>query len=282
MSADLVKYFSLLSQRLRIDLQAARLFTSTTDKGNVNENAFKQFLRPLIPSRYAIGIGEAIAPDESDREKLTQSGQKDVVLYDPFTSSVFGWGESDLKLFPVESIYAVIEIKTCFHKPDDVKLASKQVYEVKRIQQRRLPKHPAPFTAVFAFSSSVDKEKIFTTLRHMPLVERPDIVLFIGSEKEGEQPKSCYITHWYYATGGYGPIGFVTTDQAVIEKNAENGKAVHLTLGETENTLLWFYLFLVTRLQMVDTQIDESRCPNLFEYAHAQQVDLGYVTNEPP
>jgi len=282
MSADLVKYFNLLAQHLKIDLQAARLFASSTDKGNVNENAFKQFLRPLLPSRYAIGVGEVIASDVNDRTRLTQSEQMDVVVYDPFASSIFGWGESGLNLFPIESVYAVVEIKTCFHKTDDVKQAAKQVYEVKQIHKKYLPGNLAPFTAVFAFASSVSNKVILHTLGNMLLEERPDIVLFLGSDGPGEQPKSSYIAHWYYVTGGHGPIGFVTANEAVAQRGAENPKVVCLTLGETENTLLWFYLFLLARLQMVDTQIDKARCPNLWRYVFSEQVDLGYVTNLPP
>lgn len=188
MSADLVKYFNLLAQHLKIDLQAARLFASSTDKGNANENAFKQFLRPLLPSRYAIGVGEVIAPEVNNRTQLTQSEQKDLVVYDPFASSVFGWGDSGLSLFPIESVYAVAEIKTCFHGEDDVKQAARQVYEVKQIHGKYLPDNLAPFTIVFAFASSVGNRVIFNSLRDMALEERPDIVLFLGSDRAGEQP----------------------------------------------------------------------------------------------
>jgi hypothetical protein len=31
---------------------------------------------------------------------------------------------------------------------------------------------------------------------------------------------------------------------------------------------------------MVDTQVDKSRCPNLWVYAISSQVDLGYVRDE--
>ncbi len=280
MSVNLVKYFSLLSQRLRIDLQAARLFVSSTDRGGVNEHAWRRFLNPLLPARYAIGVGEIIAPDTGDTQILSQSEQKDVVIYDPFASSIFGWGDSGLSLFPVESVYAVVEVKTCFNNLEDVRKSARQVYEVKRIQKKHAPAAVPPFTVVFAFSSAVSRDSIFETIQDMSVEERPDFVIALGSSKEGEQERSIYVTHWHYVRGGPGEIGFVTADEARTARDGSDPRVIFLTLSETENALLWFYLFLIARLQMVDTQVDKSRCPNLWVYAISSQVDLGYVRDE--
>ena len=168
MKADLAQYFQLLSARLMVDVQASRLFSSPTDIGTVNEQAWRQFLKPLLPARYEVGVGEVIAPDAEDTKFLAQSGQKDVLVYDPFTSAVFGWGDSGLGLFPIEGIYAAVEIKTCFHKADDVRQAASQVYEVKRIQQKHAQPTASPFTAIFAFSAEMTGDAIFTTVQALP------------------------------------------------------------------------------------------------------------------
>jgi Domain of unknown function (DUF6602) len=276
MTVNLVEYFSLLSQRLRLDLQAARLFISTTDKGSVNEHAWRQFLNPLLPARYAIGVGEIIAPDKDDTQILSQSEQKDVVIYDPFTSSIFGWGDSGLSLFPVESVYAVVEVKTCFHTSDDIKKAARQVYEVKRIQKKHTPNAVPLFSVVFAFSSAVTSNSLFETIKAMSVEERPDFVMFLGSSKEGEQLTAAYVTHWHYVTGGHGPIGFVTSEETHAAREGTDSRVIYLTLGETEHALLWFYLFFSARLQMIDPRVDKSRSPDLFAYTRSSEVDLGY------
>ena len=280
MGVNLVEYFSLLAQRLRIDLQAARLFVSSTDRGGVNEQAWRRFLGPLLPARYAIGVGEIIAPDMNETQLLAQSEQKDVVIYNPFTSSIFGWGDSGLSLFPIESVYAVVEVKTCFNNLEDVRKSAKQVYQVKTIQKKHTSATVSPFTVVFAFSSVINKDSIFETIQDMSVEERPDFLIALGSTRKGEQEHSIYVTHWHYVRGGPGEIGFVTADEARDARDGNDQRVIFLTLSKTENALLWFYLFLVARLQMVDTQVDQSRCPNLWTYALSSQIDLGYVRDE--
>lgn len=299
MPVNLAEYFQLLSQRLQLDLQAARQFIAPTDKGNVNEYAFRDLLAALLPSRYALGVGEVIGVKKGQREIFTlsdpfpQSGQKDVVLYDPFTSAPFSWGNSGIYLFPIESIYAVIEVKSCFHEVKDVSEAAKQVYEVKRIHKECNANSPSPLTIIFAFSSRISGRRIFNTIQQLPLEERPDFVIALSSRKEGEIKTSIYITHWHYIDGrpsevysliggneDLGNVDFVTTEEVQETKAHSDEQSLFLTLGETECALLWFYLFLNSWLQKTDTRIDKARVPNLFAYAHSQKIDLGYVCDE--
>jgi hypothetical protein len=266
MKADLARYFQLLSSRLAVDVQAARLFTSPTDIGTVNEQAWRQFLKPLLPARVEVGVGEVIAPDSEDTERLAQSGEKDVLIYDAFISAMFGWGDSGLGLFPIESIYAVMEVKTCFQKADDVKKAARQVYEVKGMQKKHSRSLAPPVTVVFAFSTEITADAIFQTLQVLPAAERPDFTLFLGSQLGiDEWEKAGYVTHWRYLKRGYGPIGFVTADEAEGYRQGRDPRLMLLTLARSENALLWFYLFLMTRLQLMDSQIDEGRRPDLFK-----------------
>lgn len=88
----LTSYLALQAQKLRIDLRAARLFVGTTDIGNVAENAARQFLCSILPERYSIGVGEAIAPDGSLPRRLGQTQQKDVLIYDPYGQYSFWLG----------------------------------------------------------------------------------------------------------------------------------------------------------------------------------------------
>src|SRR5688572_29289173 len=119
-TAKLVNYLDLQAQKLRIDLQAARLFVGTTDIGNIAENAVRKFLQSILPARYSLGVGEVIAPNGQLPQRVDQTQQKDVLIYDPYGSAIFGWGDSSINLFPVESIYSVIEVKTCLHNENDL------------------------------------------------------------------------------------------------------------------------------------------------------------------
>jgi hypothetical protein len=280
MGIDLQKYFELLSRRFRTDVQAARFFVSSIDVGGINEQALSNVLIRLLPARYSIGVGEIIVPDAEDTAKISQSEQKDLVIYDPSVSPIFGWGESTLGLFPIESVYAVFEVKTCFHKVDDVRKAAGQVYQIKHLQQKYAPDVPPIFTVVFAFASAITSNSIFNTIQDTPYEERPDFLLSLGSDNPNEQNESAYITHWHYVNDGHGEIGFVTSEEALAARQGKDSRAIYLTLGETENALLWLYLFLTRRLQLIDSQADHPRFPNLFKYAISSKVHLGHKRDE--
>jgi hypothetical protein len=149
-------YFDLHALKLRIDLQAARLFVGTTDIGTVAENALRRFLQSNLPARYSIGVGEATAPSDQTAAHVEQTQQKDVLIYDPHDCAVLGWNESAVSLFPVESIYAAIEVKTRIDTTNSLLKAVDQSLEVKKLcQEQRDPSRVSPFTGVFAFESAV-------------------------------------------------------------------------------------------------------------------------------
>jgi len=110
-ASKLISHLELQAKKLRLDAEAARLFIGPTDVGTVSENAVRQFLTSVLPARYSIGVGEAMAANGQQPRRVQQTQQKDVVIYDPYGAAVLGWGDSGLNLFPVESIYGVIEVK---------------------------------------------------------------------------------------------------------------------------------------------------------------------------
>jgi hypothetical protein len=273
----LVKYLALQAQKLRVDLQAARLFVGTTNVGNVAENAVRRFLRSILPERYSIGVGEAIAPNGGLPLRVEQTQQKDVLIYDPYGSTAFGWDESGINLFPVESIYGVIEVKTNISSQDEFLFAVDQTLEVKKLcKDFRPADRKSPFTGVFVFESKVAGNTLFNTLKKRAPEERADFMLILKPASASRPDSSLHFAHWHYYSRGSGPIRFTTADETAeeIARDSSN-RDKFLTIGETENALIWFYLFLIEQLDSM-----ELIRPNLWQYAQAIGLDLGWRNNE--
>jgi len=278
-TSKLVKYLDLQAQKLRIDLQAARLFVGTIDIGNVSENAIRKFLQSVLPTRYSLGVGEVIIPTGELPQRVDQTQQKDVLIYDPFGSAVFGWDDSSINLFPVESIYGVIEVKTSINNTDSFLKAIDQALEVKKLcRNHRDPDQTSPFTGVFVFESGVNGATLFDTLKSRSPEDRADFVFILNPKPAdiSSQENSFYFAHWQYHSRGGGPIHFISTDQAAFKRaNSTTDPDERLTFCETERALLWFYLFLIQ-------QLDGMRLarPNLWQYANASRERLGWRDNE--
>jgi hypothetical protein len=277
-TSKLARYLDLQAQKLRVDLQAARLFIGTTDIGNVAENAVRKFLRSILPARYSVGVGEAIASNGTLPQRIEQTQQKDVLIYDPYGSAIFNWDDSEINLFPVESLYGVIEVKTSIRGQTDLLAAVDQTLEVKKLCQTHRSNDQSPFTAVFAFESKGLGDTLFDALKKRSPNERPDFVLILEPLPTDTQGggHSFYFSHWHYHSRGGGSIDFVTADQTAQERISNPPDPDRLlTFGETGCALLWFYLFLIE-------QLDNMRLtrPNLWDYAESSKQRLGWRNNE--
>lgn len=55
-----------------------------------------------------VTVAEVVsAKGQADR----QTQAKDVIIYDSAYSPIFGWDETGFHLFPIESVYAITEVK---------------------------------------------------------------------------------------------------------------------------------------------------------------------------
>ena len=278
-TSRLANYLDIYARKLRVDLQAARLFVGTTDIGNVAESAVRRFLQSNLPARYSVGVGEAIAPDGQSSRRVEQTQQKDVLIYDPYGCAVLDWDESGVSLFPVESIYGVIEVKTKIDSTDNLLKAVDQTLEVKKLcQPYRNPGQASPFTGLFAFESGVKGDTLFDALKSKPPSERADFVFILNPKPTdvSDQNHSFYFAHWHYFSRGGGAVVFASADQTAQERcNRPDNADKYLTFCETEKALLWFYLFLTEQLDSM-----QLRRPNLWEYANASKQRLGWRKNE--
>jgi len=195
--ARLVEYLNLRAEQLSTHLAGARLFVGTTDIGSVTEHAVRDFLASLLPARYSIGVGEVIGADGTRPDRFEQSQQKDLVIYDKYINTILSWDNSGLSLFPLESVYGVVEVKTAVRSADDLNRAVRQALEAKRLCLNRCTH--SPITAVFAFESQVSGQLLFDTLAAREPGERPDFVIILRSHSDPEN--GCYLVHWDYSSG---------------------------------------------------------------------------------
>lgn len=79
-------------------------------KGYHAENIFREYLCEVLPKKYSVDTGIICSIDHQNN-KTKYSKQMDVVIYDGFNSPPLQ-NLSGFKIFPSESIYAVIEVKT--------------------------------------------------------------------------------------------------------------------------------------------------------------------------
>jgi hypothetical protein len=114
----------LLSLKSEVDL-INQIFLHQGIKGEGNENVLRELLVKFIPKKY--GVSSGIIVDSKGK----QSKQCDIIIYDnwhyPEVLSL-----TSVKLFPVEFVYAVIEVKTTLTKEESL-IALENIKSVKSL-----------------------------------------------------------------------------------------------------------------------------------------------------
>ena len=101
----LLEALRISSEQVRLEMDRSGLFGHVGNKGEFREQIVQKFLRPYLPECYGLGRGEVFAANgESSR-------QIDIVIYD----AIFSMGlmkDENSQLFPCESVFGSIEVKT--------------------------------------------------------------------------------------------------------------------------------------------------------------------------
>lgn len=104
------EYFKHMSRELKERIRLiAEEFSHPGMKGASNEEIIRQFLARYLPKKFAIGQGKVV--DFSGNE----SKQIDIIIYDSLNAIPFYIDRHNV-IIPVESVYAVIEIKSNLDK----------------------------------------------------------------------------------------------------------------------------------------------------------------------
>lgn len=177
----------------------------------------------------------------------------------------------------MESVYGIIEVKTNISSQNALLGAVDQTLEVKRLcRSFRPPGQKLPFTGVFVFESNVAGDTLFNALKDRVPQERVDFVLILKPAGALSENSSFHFAHWQYHRRGDGTVRFATADETADDiANDPSSRDKFLTFGETESALVWFYLFLIEQLESMKLSK-----PNLWQYAHAAGLELGWRANE--
>jgi hypothetical protein len=95
------------------------------DRGTFRESVIAEFLRPFLPECYGLHSGEVFSADGA------QSAQIDIVLYDRIFSTTL-FRDADTMLFPAESVFGSIEVKSHLDSRD-LGIAVENIASLKRL-----------------------------------------------------------------------------------------------------------------------------------------------------
>ena len=112
--SDFVDLFDLAAQEMLRSLEQSRAALSHgLSKGEANESIVRTFLEDRLPKSVGIGRGQIV-------DKYgNKSKQLDVIIFDALNTPVL-WVDdaNEHRLFPSESVRAVIEVRTRLHASD--------------------------------------------------------------------------------------------------------------------------------------------------------------------
>jgi hypothetical protein len=103
-----------VSSKLSAEFEDSKLFEHSAEKGNFREETISQLLRPFLPNCYAMGTGQIFSCDGNTSKQI------DIVIYDNVYSNVLFKNRKD-NLFPCESVYGEIEIKSMLSTDELIK-----------------------------------------------------------------------------------------------------------------------------------------------------------------
>jgi hypothetical protein len=118
------------------------------ERGREREAVLESFLTKYLPTRYGISTGEIV--DSTGKT----SHQCDLIIYDHFNCPLLLAG-NNIRIFPAESVLAVIEVKSTLSKAELVDATQK----IKHLKELQRENHPVP-GIIFAYKPIWKKDPI--------------------------------------------------------------------------------------------------------------------------
>ncbi|MCY3726645.1 MAG: hypothetical protein OXF95_08415 [Rhodobacteraceae bacterium] len=155
--------------------------THNPTAGDCREDLVKNFLKDSLPKRFGVSTGLIISPEEKF------SKQADLVIVDEQNNAPL-YPEMDKKLWPIEAVYALIEVKTHLN-PSDLKDAVKKGQKFKRLKRRfcdrgEFMRMEDSLFVIWAFESPSPetlRKNIIDIYQEVPRTEQPDFVIVPNS-----------------------------------------------------------------------------------------------------
>ena len=170
--SDVAEEMSSKSAKIRRDFAQHRL-----SAGENRQDLVGQFLVDHLPKRFGVDTGFVISRDDQfskQADLMVVDKENNVPLYPDYRN----------RLWPVESVYALIEVKTHLN-PDDLDDCISKGQRFKSLTrefcQTRTPQHTKnSLFVIWAFESpepKLLKEHLVERLRDIDVTEQPDLVV---------------------------------------------------------------------------------------------------------
>lgn len=118
----------LSTKRIATDFEATKQVWHNASVGMLREKVIKDILKPYLPDCYGISGGLCYDQEEN------KSRQLDIILYDSLFSYRLPFG-NDFIVFPCESVYGSIEVKTTLNK-DTIQESIENIVSLKRLKRK--------------------------------------------------------------------------------------------------------------------------------------------------
>jgi hypothetical protein len=237
---DWEKLFQKSSSSLRNKFEEIRVAVEHRGlKGNANEQIVSEFLEKYLPSKIGFSTGEVIDSDGN------RSKQIDVLAFDAASAPQF-FQVGDIRILPVESVYAVFEVKAVLNKAE-INNAFNNMLVIKNLKKK----------AYFDNLSATYTKKLYGIhSMHWPIqffifaFESDDLDTVFGhiQQLNETQPIDKRIDT------------ICVLDKGLITNVSERGldsipmPDTHLIAKRTENALLAFYAQINTLLAQTDSE----------------------------
>lgn len=186
---DIRKLFVAISNELSAKFEKTVQIKHNGGKGDNRENAFVEFLNDYLPSKYGVGRGEVISPENEI------SGEMDILIFDKAQCPLFLKSESH-SLYPRESIFGAISMKSHLGS-EELKDAYKNIASLKKTMfSQNFQKSSAsgfstgfnpvvPVTAIFAYAANRSLKAISNQVKILDeeltdINLRPDFIVILG------------------------------------------------------------------------------------------------------
>lgn len=262
-------YYRGITQQIRGEVDFINsIFDHSGVKGEGNEKILRDLLKKFVPEKYGVGTGIIIDKNGN------QSKQIDNIIYEKMMyPSILSL--TSVHLFPVDIVYATIEVKTtlrsndaknCIENSDSVKaldlvsnnftigLSSKNGFQI----QPCIPTHPLSF--IFSYNSEPENFETFKnwfvpkdesdTKKYPSIIACLDQGLILNNEIYGKENKARAFALRYE---GYKTVE--VTDQA--KKIIHNGIIYPVKIVKGQRTPIDQSRVLLTFIVMLSEKMQE-------------------------
>lgn len=127
----LKKLYEGLQSKMCAELNFSQLMAHPVDKGDNSEESWRKWLSKYLPQRYKVDKATLIDSNGKISEQI------DAVVYDG-QYSYLAFNENDRLYLPVESVYAVFEIKQNLNK-NHLEYAARKAASVRKLYRTSAP-----------------------------------------------------------------------------------------------------------------------------------------------